>query len=80
MKLVSVLAILLITLASLGLAVDQKAAPPTPPAEEGAVAQEKSVEVVPTLTEWGMIIFGVLLAGWMGWMVKRRRNKVTAGF
>jgi hypothetical protein len=34
---------------------------------------------IPTLTEWGLIIFGLLLAGWMGWMIVRRRNKVTAG-
>ena len=34
---------------------------------------------IPTLTEWGMIIFCVLLFGWMAWVIVRRRRKVTAG-
>jgi hypothetical protein len=29
---------------------------------------------IPTLGEWGMIIFGVLLAGWMAWAIVRRRK------
>jgi hypothetical protein len=29
---------------------------------------------IPTLSEWGMIIFCVLLFGWMAWMVVRRRK------
>lgn len=33
---------------------------------------------IPTLTEWGLIIFGVLLAAWMAWMIMRRRRRVTA--
>jgi hypothetical protein len=32
---------------------------------------------IPTLTEWGMIIFGVLLFGWMAWVIVRRRRRVT---
>jgi hypothetical protein len=32
---------------------------------------------IPTLTEWGMIIFGVLLFGWMAWVIVRRRRKAT---
>jgi hypothetical protein len=39
-------------------------APPPPP-------------VIPTLTEWGMIIFCVLLFGWMAWVIVRRRRRVT---
>ncbi len=35
---------------------------------------------IPTLTEWGLIIFGVLLAGWMGWIIIHRRKRVMAGF
>ena len=35
--------------------------------------------VIPTLTEWGMIIFCVLLFGWMAWVIVRRRKRVTAG-
>lgn len=34
---------------------------------------------IPTLTEWGMIIFCVLLFGWMAWVIVRRRRRVTAG-
>jgi len=34
---------------------------------------------IPTLTEWGMIIFCVLLFGWMTWVVVRRRRMVTVG-
>jgi hypothetical protein len=34
---------------------------------------------IPTLTEWGMIIFGVLLFGWMAWVIIRRRRRVTIG-
>ena len=34
---------------------------------------------IPTLTEWGMIIFCVLLFGWMAWVVVRRRRRVTVG-
>jgi hypothetical protein len=33
----------------------------------------------PTLSEWGMIIFCVLLFGWMAWVIVRRRKRVTAG-
>ena len=29
---------------------------------------------IPTLSEWGMIIFCALLFGWMAWMVVRRRK------
>ncbi len=35
--------------------------------------------IIPTLTEWGMIIFCVLLFGWMAWVIVRRRRRVTAG-
>lgn len=37
------------------------------------------VATIPTLTEWGMIIFCVLLFGWMAWVVVRRRRRVTVG-
>jgi hypothetical protein len=33
--------------------------------------------VIPTLTEWGMIIFCVLLFGWMAWVIVRRRKAVN---
>ncbi|MCX6829517.1 MAG: IPTL-CTERM sorting domain-containing protein [candidate division Zixibacteria bacterium] len=35
--------------------------------------------VIPTLTEWGLIIFAVLLVGFMTWVVVRRRRRVTIG-
>jgi hypothetical protein len=34
---------------------------------------------IPTLTEWGMIVFCVLLFGWMAWVIVRRRRRVTTG-
>lgn len=34
---------------------------------------------IPTLTEWGMIIFCVLLFAWMAWMVVRRRRAPEVG-
>ncbi|HWR83118.1 MAG TPA: hypothetical protein VN285_07435 [Candidatus Deferrimicrobium sp.] len=39
----------------------------------------KSTDKIPTLTEWGMIIFCVLLFGWMAWVIVRRRRRVTIG-
>lgn len=35
------------------------------------------VEDIPTLTEWGLIIFCVLLFGWMAWVIVRRRKAVN---
>ncbi len=35
--------------------------------------------VIPTLTEWGMIIFCVLMFAWMAWVIVRRRKRVTVG-
>jgi len=35
--------------------------------------------IIPTLTEWGLIIFGALLLGWMAYVVVRRRRGVTVG-
>ena len=80
MKLVNVLIILLLVMAPFSMATDQNAPPPNNQAGEGAVAQEKAPEVIPTLGEWGLIILGVFLAGWMGWMIMRRKQKATAGF
>jgi hypothetical protein len=37
------------------------------------------LEAIPTLTEWGLIIFGVLLIGWMAWAVMRRKRRAMAG-
>ncbi len=34
----------------------------------------ESMVLIPTLTEWGMIIFCVLLFGWMAWVIVRRRR------
>lgn len=35
------------------------------------------VSVIPTLTEWGMIIFIVLLLGFMAWTMLRKRRAAT---
>jgi len=43
---------------------------------KATVVQE---EQIPTLTEWGLIIFCVLLFGFMTWMVVRKRKGVTFG-
>lgn len=34
---------------------------------------------IPTLSEWGMIIFSILLVGWMGITIMRRRQNVSVG-
>ncbi|MDH3889645.1 MAG: hypothetical protein OEV49_01060 [candidate division Zixibacteria bacterium] len=34
---------------------------------------------IPTLTEWGMIIFCVLLFAWMAWMLAKRKKRITIG-
>ncbi len=46
---------------------------------EGEIAIIAYGNPIPTLTEWGMIIFCVLLFGWMTWMIVRRRRIVTIG-
>lgn len=38
-----------------------------------------SPAVIPTLTEWGMIIFCALLFAWMAWVLVRRRKRITIG-
>ncbi len=43
------------------------------------VCSLRSGAVIPTLTEWGLIIFAVLLVGFMTWVVVRRRRRVTIG-
>lgn len=45
----------------------------------GWFVMEASLVPVPTLTEWGYIIFGVALLGFMTWMLVRRRKKAMAG-
>lgn len=42
----------------------------------GYVLALPATKPIPTLSEWGLIIFGVLLAAWMAWMIMRRRKKV----
>jgi hypothetical protein len=34
---------------------------------------------IPTLTEWGIIIFCVLLFGWMAWVIVRRKRAARVG-
>ncbi len=37
------------------------------------------INSIPTLTEWGLIIFGMLLVGFMTWVFLRRRRAATIG-
>ena len=37
------------------------------------------VSVIPTLSEWGMIIFCVLLLGFMAWVIVRKRRSMEVG-
>lgn len=41
--------------------------------------QSGQPDVIPTLTEWGIIIFCVLLMGWMAYMLVKRRKRATIG-
>jgi hypothetical protein len=40
---------------------------------------EPPPSTIPTLTQWGIIIFCVLLFGWMAWVILRKRRRVTIG-
>ncbi|HWR83525.1 MAG TPA: hypothetical protein VN285_09495 [Candidatus Deferrimicrobium sp.] len=40
---------------------------------------EMPLPKIPTLTEWGMIIFCALLFGWMAWVIVQRRRRATVG-
>lgn len=44
--------------------------------ESSAETELSFGEAIPTLTEWGMIIFCALLFGWMAWVIVRRRKAV----
>jgi hypothetical protein len=41
-------------------------------------APSSEAAAIPTLTEWGMIIFGVLLLGFITWVFLRRRRPVVS--
>lgn len=45
----------------------------------GDVYASMGTRPIPTLTEWGMIIFSILLLGWMGLVIHRRRVGVVIG-
>jgi LPXTG-motif cell wall-anchored protein len=36
------------------------------------------LSAIPTLTEWGLIIFGVVLLGFITWVFLRRRRAVVS--
>jgi hypothetical protein len=44
----------------------------------GVAYEIEFVEAVPTLTEWGLIIFGVVLLGFITWVFLRRRKAVVS--
>ncbi|MCK4657556.1 MAG: IPTL-CTERM sorting domain-containing protein [candidate division Zixibacteria bacterium] len=56
------------------LATSAFAAAETPAKPEDPQAKAASPETIPTLGEWGLIIFSVLLVGWMAWVIVRRRR------
>lgn len=47
--------------------------------EMDAAGEMPISDKIPTLTEWGMIIFCALLFAWMAWMVVRRRRATEVG-
>ena len=51
---------------------------PTEPIEYGSITINFT-DQIPTLTEWGLIIFGVLLVGVMTWAALRRKRGATIG-
>ncbi|MBU8933708.1 MAG: IPTL-CTERM sorting domain-containing protein [candidate division Zixibacteria bacterium] len=74
MKRISLVALLLclalVLASSSALAVDE------PPAKEQAAQQATESETIPTLGEWALIIFSVLLVGYMAYTVVRRRTGI----
>ena len=56
------------------LATSAFAAAETPTKPDNPQAKAASPETIPTLGEWGLIIFSVLLVGWMAWVIVRRRR------
>jgi hypothetical protein len=52
-----------------------------PPSHKGHIvvqSQWLATSPIPTLTEWGMIIFGVVLLGFISWVFLRRRKAVVS--
>lgn len=47
---------------------------------ESFVCEVLPPPVIPTLTEWGIIVFSVLLVGWMAWVLVRRRRAADVRF
>ncbi len=56
------------------LATSAFAAAETPTKPDNPQAKAASPDTIPTLGEWGLIIFSVLLVGWMAWVIVRRRR------
>lgn len=56
------------------LATSAFAAAETPTKPDNQQAKATAPDTIPTLGEWGLIIFSVLLVGWMAWVIVRRRR------
>jgi Mn2+/Fe2+ NRAMP family transporter len=56
------------------LAAGAFAAAETPAKPDNPQAKTAGDNTIPTLSEWGMIIFSVLLVGWISWVIVRRRR------
>ena len=46
--------------------------------DETTCAEVECGAAIPTLTEWGLIIFGLVLIGFITWVFLRRRRKAVA--
>ncbi len=67
-------AMLILVVMVSGAAAVEKAEPPQGEDQQAA----KAGAPIPTLSEWGMIIFSVLLIGWMAYTVVQRRRRATS--
>ncbi len=50
------------------------------PSQDFQTTFERTPGTIPTLTEWGAILFTLLLLGWMAWVLVRRRKSIVGEF
>lgn len=74
---ISVVVLLMVVLLAAGAFATAET--PAKPDDPQAKTAGDTLQVIPTLTEWGMIIFSVLLFGCMAWMVVRRKRATEVG-
>jgi Mn2+/Fe2+ NRAMP family transporter len=68
-------AMLILVVMVSGVAAVEKAEPP-----KGEDQQAAQAKAIPTISEWGMIIFSVLLIGWMAYTIVQRKRRATSDF